>query len=97
MSRDRGTANQAIDQGYGVVCNVAGIPINDLIVSSANQEHGIVSRRDGGPINPSDYPVGMTLRVLPNHACATAAQYDDYKIVRGGQRVEAVWSRFRGW
>lgn len=97
MSRDRGTANQAIDQGYGVVCNAAGEPIKDMIVSSANQEHGIVSRRDGGPINAVDYPLGMTLRVLPNHACATAAQYDDYKIVRGGQRVLAVWPRFRGW
>lgn len=97
MSRDRGTASQVVDQGYGVVCDVAGEPIKDLIVSSANQEHGIVSRRDGGPINAVDYPLGMTFRVLPNHACATAAQYDDYKIVRGGQRVEAVWSRFRGW
>ena len=97
MSRDRGTANQAIDQGYGVVCDVTGEPIRDMIVSSANQEHGIVSRRDGGPINAVDYPLGMTLRVLPNHACATAAQYDEYKIVRGGQSVEAVWPRFRGW
>ena len=97
MSRDRGTASQVVDQGYGVVCDVAGEPVKDLIVSSANQEHGIVSRRDGGPINAVDYPLGMTFRVLPNHACATAAQYDDYKIVRGGQRVEAVWSRFRGW
>lgn len=97
MSRDRGTASQTVDQGYGIVCDVAGRPIGDLIVSTANQEHGIVSRRDGGPIDAADYPVGMTLRVLPNHACATAAQYDDYKIVRGSQTVEAVWPRFRGW
>ena len=42
MSRDRGTAGQAVDQGYGLVCDLAGRPIPDLIVVGANQEHGIV-------------------------------------------------------
>ena len=51
MSRDRGTQKQKIDQGYGVVCDAAGMPIDDLIVVDANQEHGIVARRDGGAID----------------------------------------------
>jgi D-serine deaminase-like pyridoxal phosphate-dependent protein len=97
MSRDRGTAKQKIDQGYGLVCDAAGTPIPELIVSDANQEHGILSRRDGASLDLSKFPVGTVLRVLPNHACATAAQYDEYKIVRSSQTIDATWSRFRGW
>src|SRR5690349_7366156 len=41
MSRDRGTAKQKVDQGYGVVCDLAGRPIDELIVAETNQEHGI--------------------------------------------------------
>ncbi|HSQ03927.1 MAG TPA: alanine racemase, partial [Burkholderiales bacterium] len=32
LSRDRGTAGQAVDQGYGIVCDAQGQPIDDLIV-----------------------------------------------------------------
>ena len=49
LSRDRGTAAQAVDQGYGLVCDIDGNPIDDLIVASANQEHGILTcLRHGG-------------------------------------------------
>jgi len=97
MSRDRGTAGQQVDQGYGVVCDINGQPIDDLIVSGANQEHGIVSRRDGGVINSARFPVGTLLRVLPNHACATAAQHGVYHVVDGSIGVRSVWPRFSGW
>jgi D-serine deaminase-like pyridoxal phosphate-dependent protein len=97
MSRDRGTASQRIDQGYGVVCNVAGQRVDDLLVVSTNQEHGIVGKRGGGPIDVSRYPVGTLLRVLPNHACATAAQHDRYHVIDGSTAVTAVWPRFSGW
>ena len=96
LSRDRGTAKQKIDQGYGVVCDAAGVPIEDLIVVDANQEHGIVARRDGGVIDFARYPIGTLLRVLPNHACATAAQHSQYRVVDGG-RVTQTWDRFGGW
>jgi D-serine deaminase-like pyridoxal phosphate-dependent protein len=97
MSRDRGTAKQEIDQGYGLVCDANGVPLDNLIVSDANQEHGIVSRRDKAPLDPKRFPMGTTLRILPNHACATATQFDEYKVVRSTQTIETVWSRFRGW
>lgn len=96
MSRDRGTAGQAVDQGYGLVCDAAGKPLDELIVSGANQEHGIVSRRGGGAIDPASYPVGTLLRVLPNHACATAAQHASYHVVEGGS-IFGEWPRFSGW
>ncbi len=97
MSRDRGTASQKIDQAYGVVCSLGGAPLEDLLVVSTNQEHGIIGRRGGGPLDVTQYPVGTMLRVLPNHACATAAQHDRYHVVAGGTAVTAVWPRFSGW
>ncbi len=95
MSRDRGTARQRVDQGYGVVCDLDGAPIEDLIVTEANQEHGIVARRGGG--SPPNLPVGARLRILPNHACATGAQHDRYHVVEGSRELRATWPRFGGW
>lgn len=96
MSRDRGTANQANDCGYGLVCDAAGHLIEDLFVRACNQEHGIVCRRSGEPLTEADYPIGTRLRVLPNHACATAAAFGAYRVVRGEQ-VLATWPRCNHW
>ena len=96
LSRDRGTAKQRVDQGYGLVCDARGEVLGDLIVVDANQEHGIVARRDGGPIDFAAFPIGSRLRILPNHACATAAQHCEYQVLQGG-RVRDVWERFGGW
>ena len=96
MSRDRGTANQAVDQGYGLVCDSSGRPWPDLIMVAANQEHGILAVRDGSSAPLPDLPVGTLLRILPNHACATAAQFEAYEVVEGDD-VVARWARFNGW
>ncbi|MFD4669589.1 alanine racemase [Lentzea sp. NPDC058450] len=93
-SRDRGTQAQAVDQGYGLVADVRGTLIPGLLMTGASQEHGVLSTRNGGPV--PDLPIGTRLRVLPNHACATAAQHDQYHVVRG-TAVEALWPRLRGW
>ena len=45
LSRDRGTASQQLDQGYGVVCDDKGRVLEDVIVSQASQEHGILAIR----------------------------------------------------
>jgi D-serine deaminase-like pyridoxal phosphate-dependent protein len=97
LSRDRGTAKQRVDQGYGVVCDLGGRPIADLIVAETNQEHGIVAERHGGAIDLDRYPVGTLFRILPNHACATAAQHPHYNVIAHEPVVEAVWPRFNGW
>ena len=98
MSRDRGTQRQKIDYGYGAVCDAAGRVIDGLVVSGANQEHGIVSRRDGtadaGMMGR--FPIGTRLRLLPNHACATGAQYPNYLAVSPDGSA-TVWPRFQGW
>jgi D-serine deaminase-like pyridoxal phosphate-dependent protein len=98
MSRDRGTAKQEVDQGYGVVCDVSGRPYADLIVVDANQEHGIIGVRPSSAAALPDLAVGTLVRILPNHACATGAQHDRYHVVRGeSPQVHVIWNRFRGW
>ena len=97
MSRDRGTAAQAIDQGYGMVCDLEGRVLPDLIISQANQEHGIISLRKGSSESMPDLPVGSRLRILPNHACATAAQHDRYHVVSSDGGPLREWTRFGGW
>lgn len=98
MSRDRGTQRQKIDYGYGAVCDAAGRVLDGLVVSGANQEHGIVSRRDGttDPGIVERFPIGTRLRLLPNHACATGAQYPNYLAVASDGSA-TVWPRFQGW
>jgi D-serine deaminase-like pyridoxal phosphate-dependent protein len=97
LSRDRGTAKQAVDQGYGVVCDSAGQVIPGLIVSAANQEHGIVTRRSGSEKPLPELPIGTLLRILPNHACATAAQHAKYQVIGTDGHLGPVWERFGGW
>jgi D-serine deaminase-like pyridoxal phosphate-dependent protein len=97
MSRDRGTQSQAVDYGYGQVCDEAGRVLAGYTVSGANQEHGIVSRTGEADANiEQTLPVGTRLRVLPNHACATAAQFSEYHAVGADGRLDA-WPRFSGW
>lgn len=97
LSRDRGTAKQAVDQGYGLVCDVDGQLYPDLIVSETNQEHGIITRRPGSTAPHVPLPIGTQVRILPNHACATGAQHDRYHVVTAGSDSVREWERFRGW
>ena len=98
MSRDRGTARQKIDQGYGLVCDLHGRPIPDLIMADANQEHGVLAMRPGSSESLPELPIGSMVRILPNHACSTGAQHTAYQVVRGeADAVEATWPRTGGW
>jgi D-serine deaminase-like pyridoxal phosphate-dependent protein len=98
MSQDRGTSKQAVNQGYGVVCDLAGNAYADLIVADANQEHGIIAIRPGSAAALPELAIGARVRILPNHACSTCAQHRSYQVVRGAADVvEAEWPRFGGW
>ena len=97
LSRDRGTADFPVDWGYGAVCDAAsGELMEDVRVESANQEHGIITARSG-ELDWSRFPIGGRVRILPNHACATAAAYDRYFVTDGGRRITDVWERVNGW
>jgi len=97
LSRDRGTADMPVDWGYGAVCDpVTGDVLDEVTVSSTNQEHGIITSRSG-EIDFARFPVGSRVKVLPNHACATAAAYERYFVTDGSERVVAIWDRVNGW
>ena len=65
LSRDRGTASQRVDQGYGLVCDETGRVLEDVIVSQASQEHGILAIRSGSALRDATISasvVGSSLR-----------------------------------
>jgi threo-3-hydroxy-D-aspartate ammonia-lyase len=97
MSRDRGTARQRHDYGYGIACNLEGHPLKeDMVMIAANQEHGILAATNGPLISPENrFPIGTRLRILPNHACATGAQFSEYHAATDSG-IE-TWRRFNGW
>ena len=45
---------------------------------------------------PENEPLGTRLRILPNHACATAAQFPHYEVI-GRDGALTRWERFGGW
>lgn len=96
LSRDRGTSDFPIDWGYGAVCDAAGGLIQGVRVESTNQEHGIITA-SAGELDWSRFPIGGQVRILPNHACATAAAYDRYFVTDGTEEVVDTWERVNGW
>lgn len=97
MSRDRGTQRQRQDFGYGQVCTEAGDWIEGALLTGANQEHGIITLGAAESANlVARVPIGSRLRILPNHACATGAQFPDYHAC-DAEGVVHTWSRLHGW
>ncbi|MDV6317052.1 DSD1 family PLP-dependent enzyme [Idiomarina sp. HP20-50] len=94
LSRDRGTASQDNDYAYGQVCKTDGTFLDGLCVNSTSQEHGVIELGDG--YHPEDFPVGQQLRILPNHACATAAMHPVYHVLMS-DRSHNTWQRIIGW
>ena len=96
LSRDRGTASQPVDQGYGLVCDATGRPYPDLIMTEASQEHGVLEMRAASSAACPSLPIGSLVRILPNHACATAAQHSEYIVL--GDTEPTRWPRIAaGW
>ncbi|WP_434562783.1 DSD1 family PLP-dependent enzyme [Pseudomonas sp. Z4-20] len=97
MSRDRGTQRQQRDFGYGQVCTEAGEWIEGALLTGANQEHGIITLADATGVDiTTRFPIGHRLRILPNHACATGAQFPHYHACEATGEVH-TWSRLHGW
>jgi D-serine deaminase-like pyridoxal phosphate-dependent protein len=95
LSKDRSTEASPHDFGFGLVMDLQGEPaLGFAIVRKAYQEHGVVEL---DPTSPIAAPVGTRLRILPNHACLTAAAHDRYYVVDGSDEVVAVWPRLNGW
>jgi len=97
LSKDRSTAAGPRDVGYGLAVGLDGAELPELHVVRVSQEHGVIAAAPGaGPLPFAALPPGSRLRILPNHVCMTAAAYDCYHVVDGGQ-VVATWPRVNGW
>lgn len=97
LSRDRGTSDLPVDWGYGAVCDpLTGELTAGVTVSSTNQEHGILTASTG-EMDFGRFPVGSRVKILPNHACATAAAYERYYVTEGSDEIIGTWERVNGW
>lgn len=99
LSKDRSTGAPGLaeDVGFGLVMDMSGSRrIAGVTVGHVYQEHGMLVA--DGPFPFGELPVGARLRVLPNHACMTAAMYDAYQVVSGlDDNKILVWPRVNGW
>ncbi|MGN6702593.1 MAG: DSD1 family PLP-dependent enzyme, partial [Burkholderiaceae bacterium] len=70
----------------------------ELAFDDANQEHGVLHwKGDKGVDLAERFPLGTLLRILPNHACATAAQNERYAVIPADGGPLQEWNRFSGW
>lgn len=97
LSKDRGGAGTGKDYGFGLVVDAAGRPAyGEAIVAGVYQEHGVVE--SDRPLPFAALPVGARVRVLPIHACLTAAAHERYHVIEpGSDEVAAVWPRVNHW
>ncbi len=94
LSADRSAERRLPDTGYGWVLDAGGRRLDGLYIERVHQEHGFVTAR--APLPFDRLAPGTRLRILPNHACITAAAHDRYHVLDGTELV-AEWERANGW
>ena len=96
LSKDISAQEFRPQVGYGTIVDA---PVKDMAVVDCSQEHGFVGASE--PIPFGNLPIGSRVRILPNHACITAAAYDRYYVVDsaldGAKSVVEVYDRINGW
>lgn len=99
LSKDQSAAEFRQDIGFGLVCcGDGGPPLDDLYIAEVHQEHGFVASAGDAAAMFERLPLGSRVRVLPNHACITAAPYPCFVVVDGPEpAVVAEWDRVTGW
>jgi D-serine deaminase-like pyridoxal phosphate-dependent protein len=97
LSKDRSTRLIiGRDGGYGVVTDLGGRPVfGALQIADVHQEHGDIRGVTDAQFDA--LPIGAKVRIVPNHACMTAAMYSEYLVTDGGLTIAARWPRNNGW
>jgi D-serine deaminase-like pyridoxal phosphate-dependent protein len=97
LSKDNSAREFLADVGYGLVCGLDdGAPLEGLYVAEVHQEHGLIAAVAGEPPFEA-FPLGRKVRILPNHACMTAAAHEAYWVTDGFGSVIERWERVNGW
>lgn len=87
LSSDTGVHDVTVVSGHGLVQGR-----NDVRVAALSEEHGwLALDPDGDGVN-----VGDRLRIIPNHACATVANFDEAFLVDRERVVERIEVSARG-
>jgi len=80
LSKDTGHPAAPVRTMGEVFANYAAGALDpDIRLTAISQEHGKLS---------AALPVGSRVRILPNHACLTAACFDAYHVVQGDDVVD---------
>lgn len=97
LSKDRSTAAYpADDAGYGAVLDLNAQPVfGKMRIDNVHQEHGEIHGVSDAAFDA--LPLGAKVRILPNHACMTAAMYEAYWVTDGTAAIVARWPRTNGW
>jgi D-serine deaminase-like pyridoxal phosphate-dependent protein len=96
LSKDRSTEAGPQDWKFGRVLDLGGAPLaGGAVVARVHQEHGEI-RATEGTLPFAALPVGARLRIVPNHACLTAAAHDRFIVLDAG-RIVAEWGRVNHW
>ncbi|MEM1048378.1 MAG: alanine racemase [Pseudomonadota bacterium] len=91
LSKDIGANTFLPETHYGWLCDTETLEPTGLAVNAVHQEHGSVTVTD--PVWYERPPIGSTVRILPGHACLTAAGgYGRYHLTDG-----RIWPRIDGW
>jgi D-serine deaminase-like pyridoxal phosphate-dependent protein len=88
LSKDISPEHLDPNFGYGLVCDLDLRPMPARLIA-LSQEHGKLETSVA-------LPVGTRVRVIPNHSCLTAAMFDRYHVIEGGEIVDE-WRPVRGW
>ena len=78
---------------YGELIDASTQQPLGLVVSGVSQEHGIVEAESA---DFERLPIGSIVRILPNHACLTAAAHRGYHVIDRGEIVD-YWPTADGW
>ena len=95
MSKDIGANAYLPSAKFGWLCDVETLEPLNLSIDIVHQEHGSVKVDD--PSIFERIPIGSTVRILPGHACLTAAGgYGEFHAI-GETATKKLWPRCDGW
>ena len=100
LSQDQGFDRAGLPYAkYGLIRHADNArPYAGIGVCNVNQEHGFVACLDHtDPFPFDDFPVGSTLRVIPNHACHSIEGFDRYHVIDDAGEIVDEWARTNGW
>lgn len=96
LSKDLGANAFMPDARYGILADAVTGKRLPLSIATLHQEHGTVPVPDRSWF--AHLPLGARVRVVPNHACLTAAGgYGGYDLHDGNGLPVARWVRCDGW